>query len=735
MKLYAEIIVNSDALEIDRPFTYKVPHELEEDIKIGQIVKVPFGFGNRYSEGFVFSIKKEEEACLNFKVKEISSIENKEPIITEADIELINFLRTKYLCKYIDAFRLLIPTGILKGAKSKSKKVIAFIDDDLSKFKSKDGYTEIIDFIKSNSGVYTKAELTKNHSISLYKLNKLIENGNLLVEEETVYRYNDRIYIKDNEKELTFEQKNVIEEFLNSKKNIFLLKGVTGSGKTEVYMRLVEKTLSENKSAIILVPEISLTPQMIERFKGRFGRDVALFHSKLSDGERFDEWYRVRQGKARLIVGARSAIFLPAKNLGLIIIDEEHENTYKSEQNPKYQTKEVAEFISNQRGCKVILGSATPSIENYYRAITGEIELLELKNRVDNKEMPPMQVIDMREELRSGNKSLFSRELYKSINETLSKGEQVILFLNRRGFSTFVSCRSCGYVFKCEECDISMTYHKNGFLVCHYCGKTKREPKVCPKCDSKYVKFFGAGTQRVEEEVRKYFKDARVLRMDVDTTREKNSHEKIYNAFKEKKANILIGTQMVSKGLDFKDVTLVGILAADMSINIPDYRSGEKTFQIITQVAGRAGRGEKQGKVIIQTYTPEHYSLNYAINYDYEGFYEKEFTIRALMKYPPFGKIFLINGISKNEELLKEFMHKIFNIIEPLVKKEYDLEILGPIPCMISKIKENYRWQIIIKGEFNDEFAKNIKELLYEENKNVYNDIRISIDINPNNLN
>ena len=473
---------------------------------------------------------------------------------------------------------------------------------------------------------------------------------------------------------------------------------------------------------------------MIERFKGRFGRDVALFHSKLSDGERFDEWFRVKAGKAKLVVGARSAIFLPVKNLGLIIIDEEHENTYKSDQNPKYQTKEVAEFLSEQKGCKVVLGSATPTIESYYRALIGELDLLELNSRVDGKDMPPMKIIDMRSELRSGNMSLFSRELFEDIQEKLSKGEQIILFLNRRGFSTFVSCRNCGYVFNCEECDISMTYHRSGLLVCHYCGKSKRAPQKCPKCDSKYVKFFGAGTQRVEEEVKKYFKDARVLRMDVDTTRGKNSYEDIYNTFKEGKADILIGTQMISKGLDFKNVTLVGVLAADMSINIPDYRAAERTFQIITQVAGRAGRGEKQGKVVIQTYTPEHYSLQYAVNYDYEGFYEKEFTVRALMKYPPFGKILLINGISKKEDLLKNFMHKISNVIKPLVEKELDVDILGPIPCLVAKVKENYRWQIVIKGEFKSEFAKKIKELLYDDNKNVYNDIRISMDINPNNL-
>ncbi|MBM6819746.1 primosomal protein N' [Clostridium saudiense] len=734
MNLYAEIILNSEALEIDRPFTYKIPVELEEKVQVGQIVKVPFGMGNKTSEGFVLSIKGENEVNISFKVKKISAIITDEPIIDEDDIKLINFLREKYLCKYIDAFRLLIPVGIMKGAKSKSKKVIVFKSDDLSCIKKPEGYIEIINFLKENSGKYTKSELINVNSISQYKLNKLIEKGLLVVEEETVFRYNNRTYNIDYEKELTFEQKHVLDEYNNSGNNLFLLKGVTGSGKTEVYMRMVEEVLEKNQSAIVLVPEISLTPQMIERFKGRFGRDVALFHSKLSDGERFDEWFRIKEGKAKLVVGARSAIFLPVKNLGLIIIDEEHENTYKSDQNPKYQTKEVAEFLSEQKGCRVVLGSATPTIETYYRALTGDLKLLELNSRVDGKAMPPMKVIDMRNELRSGNISLFSRELFRDMQEKLSKGEQIILFLNRRGFSTFVSCRSCGYVFKCEECDISMTYHRSGLLVCHYCGKTKRAPQKCPKCDSKYVKFFGAGTERVEEEVKKYFKDARVLRMDVDTTRGKDSYEKIYNTFKEGKADILIGTQMISKGLDFKNVTLVGILAADMSINIPDYRAAERTFQIITQVAGRAGRGEKQGKVVIQTYTPEHYSLEYAVNYDYEGFYEKEFTVRALMKYPPFGNILLINGISKKEDLLKNFMHKISNVIKPLVEKEVEVDILGPIPCLVAKVKENYRWQIVIKGEFESEFAKKIKELLYDENKNVYNDIRISMDINPNNL-
>ena len=732
--MYAEIILNSEAIEIDRPFTYKVPLDMEEKVKVGQIVKVPFGVRSKPVEGFILDLKAEEEMKVSFKMKSILSVENEEPVITEDDLKLINFLREEYLCKYIDAIRLLIPVGILKGAKSKSRNVIVFINDNLEKIKNKDGYIEIIDFIKRNTGKYTKTELSKEHGFSIYKLNKLMEHGLIKSEEEIVFRYNTREYNKDVQKNLTVEQSMAIKEIEESEENLILLKGVTGSGKTEVYMRIVEKTLEEGKSAIVLVPEIALTPQMIERFKGRFGSNVALFHSKLSDGERFDEWYRVKEGKASLIIGARSAIFLPAKNLGLIIIDEEHENTYKSDQNPKYQTKEVAEYIAKLKGCKVILGSATPTIESYYRAISGEMKLVELNHRVDNKPMPKMMLVDMREELRSGNKSLFSRRLYASMKEKLEKGEQIILFLNRRGFSTFVSCRSCGYVFHCEDCDISMTYHKNGFLVCHYCGKTKKQPNLCPKCGSKYVKFFGAGTERVEEEVRRYFKNARILRMDVDTTRAKDSHEKIYNAFKAREADILIGTQMVSKGLDFPNVTLVGILAADMSLNLPDYRAAERSFQIITQVAGRAGRGDKEGEVIVQTYTPEHYSLQYAKKYDYENFYEKEFTIRAMMGYPPFGRILLINGSGKNEDELRKQMIYLGEKVKEKAEEFGGLEVLGPTPCIIYRIKENYRWQIIVKGEFSAKFSKSIKDILYDKANNVYNDIRVSMDINPNSL-
>lgn len=731
MKLYADVIVNSDALDIDRPFTYEISEELINEVKVGQWIKVPFGIRSNLVDGFILSLGIKDIGSM--RVKKIKTIEILDPILTEDDIKLVNFIRDNYLCKYIDVIRLLLPQGILKGIKNKHKMVVCIKNLEID-YDIYNKYKDIIDYIKANNGKFNKAELTRNDFISTYKLNKLIKDNILYLESEIVYRYDSREFLRNDYKDLTTEQQEALDIISNSKRNVFLLKGVTGSGKTEIYMNLVKDNLKKDKSSIILVPEISLTPQMIQIFKGRFGPEVALFHSKLSEGERYDEWYRVKEGKAKVIIGARSALFLPAKNLGLIVIDEEHENSYKSDQNPKYHTREVAEFIGGLKNAKVILGSATPLIETYYRAISDEIKLIELKSRVNNKEMPPMELVDMREELKSGNMSMFSRKLIIGIKEALERKEQVILFLNRRGYSTFVSCRSCGYVFKCPNCDVSLTYHKNNFLVCHYCGFGKKQDKTCPKCSSKYVKFFGAGTEKVEEEIKKYFKEAKVLRMDVDTTRNKHSYEKIYNSFKNNEADILIGTQMISKGLDFDNVTLVGVIAADSSLNIPDYKSSERTFQIITQVAGRAGRNEKDGKVIIQTYNPNHYTLLYSRDYDYEGFYREEFTARGLLNYPPFGKILLINCLSKNEEKLIDFMKQTKEEILKLLKMRNDIDVLGPVPCVIAKVKENFRWQIILKGELEIGLNKQIKEMIYNLNKSNYNEIRVSIDINPNNL-
>lgn len=731
MAFYAEVIVNNDSLQVDKPFTYLIPEKYEDKIKKGFRVKVPFGRGNKTIEGFVLNILFEYDGDLD-KIKEISSLCDDEPILSLKDLYLIDFMRKEYLCKYIEAIRVIIPKGIMKGNKHRLKSAIFFKKELKEKFL-KDNFKEIIEIIKNNNGIYTRAELKNKFNISTYSLKKLIDNEFLEVKEVIVDRANYREYTYYSKKILNEEQKVAVDTILNSKEKIFLLKGVTGSGKTEVYMNLVEEMLKKDKSTLILVPEISLTPQMIERFKGRFGKDVSVFHSKLSDGERFDEWFRVKSGRAKLVVGVRSAIFLPFNNLGLIVVDEEHESTYKSEQNPKYQTKEIAEFKSKLYGCKVVLGSATPSIESYYKAKTGNISLIELKNRVDCGKLPKIHIVDMREELSLGNKSIFSEKLQNYIEERLKNKEQIILFLNRRGYSTFVSCRSCGYVFKCDHCDIAMTYHNNGFLVCHYCGKTLKEPKLCPKCGSKYVKFFGTGTEKVEVTLRKLFPKIKILRMDVDTTRKKDSYEKIYNSFKKGDGDILVGTQMIAKGLDFKNVTLVGIIAADISLNFPDYRSSEKTFQIVTQVSGRAGRGDKEGEAVVQTYSPNHYSLKYAISNDYEGFYEEEIKIRRLMGYPPFKKFLAINLSSENEKKLIDFSMKLGNKLKPYILN-WNLEMLGPCPAIIQRINGMYRWQILIKGNFDYIIGNNIKEILYENTKEVYNEIRVSIDINPNSL-
>lgn len=526
-----------------------------------------------------------------------------------------------------------------------------------------------------------------------------------------------------------------VNSILSKKTGKYLLHGVTGSGKTEVYLHIVDKMLAEGKDSIVLVPEISLTPQMVERFKGRFGNNISVFHSKMSDGERFDEWMRIKKGKTKIVIGARSALFLPLENLGIIIIDEEHENSYKSESNPKYDAREVAEFLAERKGCKLLLGTATPSLDTYYRAKLGEFELIEIKNRVDNAKLPTMTLVDMREELANNNRSIFSSKLHKAINETLNRGEQVILFLNRRGFSNFVSCRKCGFVYKCKQCDITLTYHREDNLMhCHYCGYKEPTESKCPKCSSKYIKYFGIGTEKVEEEVKKYFPKAKTLRMDMDTTRKKNSYIDIYESFKKGEAQILIGTQMIAKGLDFPNVTLVGVLAADLTLNLPDFKAAERTFQLLTQVSGRAGRSSKSGEVIIQTYTPDHYSIQFSLTNDYNGFYNEEIKIRESMNYPPFKEIININLSCEKEELLIRTIKSLGIRMQEFIKEHEEISMLGPCPCAISKIKDMYRWQIILKGEFSFDTAEKIKNIAYDELKDVYAEVKLNLDVNPNNL-
>ena len=605
---------------------------------------------------------------------------------------------------------------------------------------------EIAEYIYDIKEISFK-KLSEALNTTLTTVRALEEKNIVEIYEKEVNRNPIKSKIEKYEKHVLSEDQrsvyeNIFYNFDLRMNNKFLIRGITGSGKTEIYLQLVEEMISRGKQSIVLVPEISLTPQTIDRFVGRFGDAVAVIHSRLSHGERFDEWRKIKNGKVKIVVGARSAVFAPFKNLGLIVIDEEHENTYKSSQNPKYDTIEVAGKRVDIEDAFLVLGSATPSLETYHKAVNGEIKLLELENRVNDYMLPQVDVVDMRDELNNGNKSMFSNDLYSSIEENLEEKKQTILFLNRRGFSTFVSCRKCGYVVECEDCDISMTYHKNINKVrCHYCGATEAPPEICPECGSKYIKYFGVGTEQVETYTRKMFPNARIARMDFDTTSKKGSYDRILGSMKKGEIDILIGTQMIAKGLDFKDVTLVGVIAADTSLNLPDFRAPERTFQLVTQVAGRAGRGESPGKVIVQTYDPEHYSIVLSKEHDYKSFYENEINLRKAFMYPPFYSMINILIYGEDPKKVMNLSHDIYRLLcrESVHIDEEDKckYIIGPNPAPLEKIKKNYRWHIILKAkkEDIDAFKTILKRVLINnEYKLNTKDIKISIDINPNSI-
>ncbi|OPJ61754.1 primosomal protein N' [Clostridium oryzae] len=730
---YAGIIVNNESIMVDKVFTYGIPEGLVNHVNIGSKVKVPFGKGNKKIDGYVIELY--ENASDNIqRLKYIDSIVSANILFGEKQVKLIKFMKERYLCSYLDCIRVMLPSGILKNMASK-------LEQRLYTAKAPEGnlykknYVNIYQAVKHNEGLYNKNRLSNEFGFSLSSINTLIKHQILIVKQQKIDRVSDKIYERYEARKLNNNQKIVYDSICNGREDKYLIHGITGSGKTEIYLQLVEKNLKENKDCIVLVPEISLTPQMLERFKGRFGNNISVFHSRMSEGERYDEWMRVKEGRTKLAIGARSAIFLPFNNLGLIILDEEHDGSYKSESNPKYDCREVAEFVAGNNQAKVVYGTATPSMETYYRAKKGEVRLLSINSRADNAKLPEVTVVDMRDELISNNRSIFSRELHEDIRNNIEQGNQIILFLNRRGFSPFVSCRSCGFVYRCRQCDISLTYHReDNMLHCHYCGYKERPKNTCPKCGSKYIKYFGIGTEKVEEAVKKYFPGVKTLRMDMDTTRGKDSYINIYEAFKKGEAQVLIGTQMVSKGLDFPNVTLVGILAADLTLNLPDYKSAERTFQLITQVSGRAGRSSKEGKVVVQTYSPEHYSIVSSAHSNYEEFYNEEIGIRKSMEYIPFNDIINVNLNSLNEKLLIDTIRKVYDDLQILFQHDKNVHILGPCPCSISKIKELYRWQIILKGKFDIDTKQRIKKVVYDNLKFVYNDIKLNLDVNPNTL-
>ncbi|PLR69701.1 primosomal protein N' [Bacillus sp. UMB0893] len=600
---------------------------------------------------------------------------------------------------------------------------------------------QVLDFfIENKVGSVPMQDLLTQLDLTDSPVKTLIKKKLLSVKEVEVYRdpYENRSFQKTASLALTAEQQTAIAPILNAvEKNqheVFLMYGVTGSGKTEVYLQSIESVLKQGKEAIVLVPEISLTPQMVHRFKGRFGSQVAVLHSGLSVGEKYDEWRKIHRGEVKLVVGARSAVFAPFRNLGMIIIDEEHEGSYKQEENPRYHARDVAIYRAEFHQCPVVLGSATPSLESFARAGKKVYQLLSLKERVNQRPLPEVEVIDMREELRNGNRTMFSASLLEKLQERISKSEQSVLFLNKRGYSSFVMCRDCGCVTGCPHCDISLTYHKQGSqLKCHYCGHEEPMPSKCPECSSEHIRFFGTGTQRVEEELAKVLPEARIIRMDVDTTSRKGSHEKLLTQFGNKDADILLGTQMIAKGLDFPDVTLVGVLTADTMLHLPDFRSTEKTFQLLTQVSGRAGRHELPGEVVVQSYSPEHYSIQLASHHDYDSFYNQEMLTRKQHAYPPFYYLALVTV--SHPDLLK-----VVSVTEKISKHLYQrlsdtVQILGPVASPIPRINDRYRYQCMIKYKREDNLYDTLKKVIehYQQDMN-QNQLSISIDLNPNTL-
>jgi primosomal protein N' (replication factor Y) (superfamily II helicase) len=565
----------------------------------------------------------------------------------------------------------------------------------------------------------------------------LIHKEILIEKSVEMYRdpFENRTFEKTSSLSLTLQQEQAIRPILSTidqeEHHTFLLYGVTGSGKTEIYLQSIQRVLQKGKEAIVLVPEISLTPQMVHRFKGRFGDDVAVLHSGLSVGEKYDEWRKIQRKEVKVVVGARSAVFAPFENIGIIIIDEEHETSYKQEENPRYHARDVAIYRGSYHQCPVILGSATPSLESFARASKGVYKLLTLDKRMNDGPLPSVEIVDMREELRKGNRSMFSTNLFEKLQDRIEKGEQTVLFLNRRGHSSFIMCRDCGFVLQCPNCDISLTYHRysNG-MKCHYCGYEEGVPTTCQECTSEHIRYFGTGTQKVEEELTKLLPDARIIRMDVDTTSRKGSHEKLLTAFGEGKADILLGTQMIAKGLDFPNITLVGVLSADTMLHLPDFRAAEKTFQLLTQVSGRAGRHLLPGEVIIQTYTPEHYSIELASNHDFNRFYQQEMKMRKMGSYPPFYYITMIT-------LSHEDLMKVVDISEKMTayirsKLSETTIILGPVASPIPRIKNRYRYQCLIKYKREPNLGSTLKTVLDQFQQQYSSQgLTISIDVNP----
>ncbi len=732
--MIVEVIIDVSNSEVDKVFDYKIPSFLLNKNLIGYRVLIPFG--PRKIEGYIINQKDKSEVAED-KLKEIIKlIDDKSAILPEM-IKLMNFMIDKFYLKKVDALRLFIPAQ-MRGDKVKPLLIKNYFlneNFDFSTLKVPKNATkqlEIIEYIKKNKVI----DCTKDFSISSIK--KLEKIGLLIPENVQKLRNPYENMGEFNKGSLgikhTPAQVKVLDQIKDN--GTYLLHGVTGSGKTEVYMTVIEKIINKNKTAIMLVPEISLTPQVLGVFKQRFGDMVAILHSKLSAGERFDEWSRLISGKAKIAIGARSAIFAPLQNLGVIIIDEEHDESYISDSNPRYNTFEVANYRAKFNDCALILGSATPSIETYYKSQIGDIKLLELPTRVNGKEMPKIEIVDMLGEIRNGNNSIFSNRLFNELNICVNSKKQAMLFLNRRGFTSFMMCRDCGYVAKCSDCDVSLVYHKaENKLKCHYCGKRFQALTACPECGSTHIREGAIGTEQVCDELKRLFPNVKILRMDNDTTRNKDAHFKILSEFNNTKPCILVGTQMIAKGHDFEDVTLVGIIDADQSLYQSHYKSAERTFSLLTQVSGRAGRSKEEGKVILQTYSPKKYVYNLAANYNYKAFYEKEINLRKTTKFPPFSTIIRILFSGENMEEVHNITKKCYDEIKQIkeLNKE-DFYYLDAMKSPINRIKSKYRFQILMRLG-NENLEKLTKVVYNVVDKNKSSKISSFVEINPQNLN
>lgn len=711
---YANVIIDISHEKVDRPFQYRIPDSLKEKLAVGMCVQIPFGTGNRKRKGYVIEITGKNEYPEE-KIKEIDGIIT-DNLPAEADaIRLAAWMRQTYGSTMIAALKTVLPVKRAVKAVEKKKLRRSLSAEELTSLlgecmrKHQNAKVRVLQELLTEEELPYELVTGKLH-VSAATLNSLVNQGAITIESESSYRNPVSLNVTaQSGPELSEEQRHIKEQILSDYdkniRNTYLIHGITGSGKTLVYLALIEEMIKRGKQCIVLIPEIALTYQTLLRFYKRFGDRVSVMNSSLSQGERFDQCERARKGEIDVMIGPRSALFVPFPSLGMIVIDEEHEGSYISENAPRYHARETAEYLASLKKASLVLGSATPSLEAYYKAKKGEYRLFTMKNRKNGGELANVRIVDLRQELRKGNRSIFSSDLQELIRDRLGKKQQIMLFLNRRGYAGFVSCRSCGYVMKCPHCDVSLSQHIGGKMVCHYCGYETVQPKRCPNCSSNYILGFKAGTQQIERQLYELFPGIRVLRMDGDTTKQKGSFEKILSAFAEGEADVLLGTQMIVKGHDFPNVTLVGVLAADLSLNDSDYRAGEKTFQLLTQAEGRAGRGTLPGEAIIQTYRPEHYSIQQAAKQDYEAFYEEEILYRELLEYPPAGHMLTILVVSKDEKRCKGLAVRLAKEAGAYV------HVIGPTPAAVSKVKDYYRYMIYLKS-LKEEPIRQAKERL-----------------------